>query len=175
MSEVLLLLLPTESLKLRPDPSVDIWVRSTDSGAGDQPIMCCPLLPPLTRILRALSQTKTCIIASTPSGGGMKDAVYSSIVQSPAYHHRRGENVRLRLELERLTRNRWVFPDFFRGFLDIDSMGRVTFLLPPDDVIMSETRTSLEPAVSSDMRRRYNWLLAKVKDTSKTKLYNNTH
>ena len=79
MSEVLLLLLPTESLKLRPDPSVDIWVRSTVSGQGDQPIMCCPLLPPLTRILRALSQTKTCIMASTPSAGGMKDAVYSSI------------------------------------------------------------------------------------------------
>ena len=50
-------------------------------------------------------------------------------------------------------------------------MGRVTFLLPPDDVIMSETRTSLQPVVSSDIRR----LLAKVKDTSKTKLYNNTH
>ena len=105
MSEVLLLLLPTESLKLRPDPSVDIWVRSTVSGQSDQPIMCCPLLPPLTRILRALSQTKTCIIASTPSAGGMKDAVYSSIPSQPR------ENVRLRLELERLTRNWWVFPD----------------------------------------------------------------
>ena len=79
----------------------------------------------------------------------MKDAVYSSI-PSPR------ENVRLRLELERLTRNSWVFPDCFRGFLDMDSMGRVTFLLPPDDVIMSETRTSLQPAVSSDIRRRYN-------------------
>ena len=32
MSELLLLLLPTESSQLRPDPSVDIWIRSRVSG-----------------------------------------------------------------------------------------------------------------------------------------------
>ena len=80
----------------------------------------------------------------------MKDAVYSSI---PSLR----ENVReIASGVGKVNKKFLGFPRLLRGFLDMDSMGRVTFLLPPDDVIMSEIRTSLQPAVSSDIRRRYN-------------------
>lgn len=105
MSEVLLLLLPTESLKLRPDPSVDIWVAGAPSQwpvvTRREPIMCCPSL---SATYCESVAAKTCIIAPTAS-----QTPRSKAQCTPAHHHRR-ETVRLRLELERLTTT------FYDGF-----------------------------------------------------------
>lgn len=171
MSEVLLLLLPTQSLKLRPDPNVDIWVagalrQSRQRWPGGGP--SCVVPPSLAHIVSLQPPKHVLLLKQLDS--------YKSMAQcTPAYHHRR-ETVRLRLELERLTAL-WVFPakcleDFWKCIesAELHSSSSRRMML-----ITSETKTSLQPKASSDIERRSNWLLAKVKDTSKTKLYNNTH
>ena len=101
MSEVLLLLLPTESLKLRPDPDVDIWVAGALSQwpvvTRPEPIMCCPSL---CHILWVYSQQKHVLLLHSTASKSQTPRCKAQC--TPAYHHRR-ETVRLRLKLERLT------------------------------------------------------------------------